>query len=182
MCRLAKEYAIKFLQINRPNFELDNISDYLLSDDETILISLLAIIYRDLEGLPKALEIWLKLKQNYEKNYKLKTPNMAHRDLLTNIALAYKHLERWEDCLQAAEEGMDMSLNNHDMRTYSRHLHLKGWSLLKLGRKDEGQVMYKKFLMFAYVLDGYAAMKFETDKKEYLAEFGDKLDLSLAWD
>ena len=177
----AKAHALACLRINRPDFEVEKITDYYLSDDECILISLLAIIIKDLEGLPKALEIWLALKQNYEKNYKLNNFTQAYRDLCTNIAMAFKHLERFEECLKAAEEGITQSLSYHDMRTYSRYLYLKGWSLLKLGRTEEGEEVYKKFLLFAYVVDGYAAINFETVKKEYTEAFHNQLELSAPW-
>ena len=39
---------------------------------------------------------------------------------------------------------------------------------MKLGKKEEGRELYKKFLMFAYVLDGYCAINFETVRKEFV--------------
>jgi len=76
---------------------------------------------------------------------------------------------------------MKMALDFHDMKAYSRYLHLKGWCLLKLGQREEGEKWYKKFFHFAYALDGYAAISFETVKKEYEEVFGGKLDLCLEW-
>ena len=42
---------------------------------------------------------------------------------------------------------------------------------MKLGQKDEGRQLYKKFLMLAYVLDGHMAICFKTVRKEYEDEF-----------
>ena len=47
---------------------------------------------------------------------------------------------------------------------------------MKLGCVEEGKEQYKKFLMFAYIVDGYAAVNFETVKKEYADNFGDRLN------
>jgi transcriptional regulator with XRE-family HTH domain len=182
--QLALKYIMECLECNRPGFDIDKIPDYYLAMDEYLIINLLAIAYRDLEGLPKAIEIWQKLKVNYERSYTLQNQvynNQAYRDLVSNIALALKHSERYDECLQTVEEGMNMALTQHDMRAYSRFLHQRAWCLLKLGRKDEGEEWYKKFLMFAYVLDGYAAINFDAVKKEYKDTFGGTLKLSVDW-
>jgi len=52
---------------------------------------------------------------------------------------------------------------------------------MKLGQEEEGKELYKKFQMFAYVLDGYAAIDFAIVKKEYEDLFGGKLDLTAPW-
>jgi tetratricopeptide (TPR) repeat protein len=153
-----------------------------LSHDEFLFINLISIAYKDLYGISKAIEIWQKLKTNYEKNYMATVgENIAYRDLLVNIAIALKQSERFEECLSLVEDGMAIALKYHDMRSYSRYLYQKAWCLLKLGNKKEGEELYKKFLMFAYTLDGYANISFETVKKEYEDVFGGKLDLSISW-
>jgi len=170
--------------MNRADFETDKIPDYFLAPDEFILINMLAVAYKELEGLPKAIEIWLKLKANYQKNYTVNIQTFNHpayRDLTANIALALLHSLRFAECLDVAEENAVMALQQHDMKTYSRCLHQKAFCLMKLGRTDEGKEWYKKFLMFAYALDGYAAINFETVKKEYTDNFGEPLELSVGW-
>ncbi len=180
--KLAVQYILEYIKQQRPDFKEDNIADYFLSHDEFLMINLLAIAYRDLYGIPKAIEIWRRLKANYERNYTVDIgKNEAYRILLSNIALALKHSECFEECLQAVDEGMALALKYHDMKAYSRYLHQRAWCLLKLGNKQEGSEAYKKFLMFAYVLDGYANMHFNVVKKEYEDVFGDSLDLSIPW-
>lgn len=179
---LALKYTLECIALQRPDFEIDKIPDYFLSHDEFVFVNLIAIAHKDLYGLPKAIEIWQKLKANYEKNYTATIgENIAYRDLMMNIAIALKQSERFEECLAVAEEGMSIALKYHDMRSYSRYLYQKAWCLLKLGNKHEGEEQYKKFLMFAYVLNGYANINFETVKKEYGDVFGGTLDLSITW-
>jgi DNA-binding XRE family transcriptional regulator len=180
--KLALEYTLEAIKLQRPDFETEKIAGYFLSNDEFLLINLLAVIYRDLYGIPEAIEIWRLLKANYERNYTVDLgKNEAYRILLSNIALALKHAERFDECLQAVDEGMALALKYHDMKAHSRYLHQRAWCLLKLGNKQEGEEAYKKFLMFAYVLDGYANIDFQTVKKEYEDVFGGKLNLAIEW-
>jgi tetratricopeptide (TPR) repeat protein len=179
---LAVKYATECLKKNRPDFDIEKIPDYFLSSDELVLISLLAMAYKELEGLPTAIDIWQKLRANYEKNYKAEvTADLAYRDLLSNITLALRHAGRFEECLEMAEKGLALSLAYHDMRAYSRYLHQKAWCLMKLGRRQEGEEWYVKFLLFAYVLDGYAAINFQTVVKEYQDTFGGELRFEMTF-
>jgi transcriptional regulator with XRE-family HTH domain len=180
--KLAVQYILEYIKLQRPDFDVNNIADYFLSPDEYQMINLLAIVYRDLYGIPEALVIWRGLKANYERSHTVNLGvNESYTVLLSNIALALKHMESYEECLLAVDEGMTQALKYHDMRAYSRYLHQRAWCLLKLGNKEEGEEAYKKFLMFAYVLDGYAGIDFKTVKKEYEDVFGGKLELAVEW-
>ena len=179
---LSLKCIMECLHNTRPNFDISEIPNYFLGPEEYPLINQLAIAYKELEGLPKAIEVWQLLKANYEKHYAVNIHiNTAYRDLCVNIALALKHSERYEECLEIVEENTKLALQHHDMRIYSRCLHQKAFGLMKLGREEEGKDVYKKFLMFAYVLDGYAAIDFAIVKKEYEDLFGGKLDLTAPW-
>ena len=60
----------------------------------------------------------------------------------------------------------------HDMRSFSRLLYQRVYCMMKPRQKEEGRKLYKKFLMFAYVLDGYASISYETVRKEFVDTFG----------
>ena len=163
------------LKHHRPDFDLDLISGYFLSHDEKLIINNIAIIYKELKGLPAALEIWLKLKENHNRDYMSSINDVSYTNLVMNIAIAQKLLGRWDDCLEIAKEGYADSMTRHDMRSFSRFLYQKAFCLMKLGKKEEGRALYKKFLMFAYVLDGYCAINFETVRKEFVDTFGEEV-------
>ena len=171
---LAMKCTLDCLRHRRPDFEIDKINEYFLSHDEFLLVNNLAIISRELEGLPAALDIWLKLKENHDRNYSLNPKDdNAYRVLVMNIAIALKLSKRYEECLKIATEGYDKSLAHNDLKSFSRFLYQRAFCLMKLGQKEEGKALYKKFLMFAYVMDGYANICFKTVMKEYEDEFGE---------
>ena len=178
---LAMKYVLEALRFRRPDFAVDDIPNYFLAHDEFLLINTMAVIVRDLEGLPAAIEIWQKLKDNYDRDYAFLTKdNIAYNSIVMNIALALKMCGRYEECLSRAEEGYKISLEQHDMRSFSRYLYLRAFCKMKLGQRDEGRALYKRFLMLAYVLDRYARISFDTVKKEYEDEFSEASPVDLA--
>lgn len=176
------ECATECIKINRPDFDIDKLADYFLSPDELTLLNMIAIAYAEIEGMSRAIEIWFMLKANYEKQYNLSVhENPRYRELVLNICVGLKNAERFEECLAIAEEGLKSALANNEMRTHIIYFRQKAWCLMKLGRADEGRELYKKFLMLAYVMDGYASVSFEMGKKEYEDTFGEQLELCAQW-
>jgi len=142
----------------------------------------MAVAYSEIEGIGRAIEIWFMLKSNYEKPYNIRVhENPRYRELVLNICTALKKAERFEECLCLAEEGLKSTLANSEMRTYIIYFYQKAWCLMKLGRTEEGKSIYKKFLLLAYAMDGYASVSFEGAKKEYEETFGEQLDLGVEW-
>jgi tetratricopeptide (TPR) repeat protein len=178
----ARDHALECIKLNRPDFDLDKIPDYFLSHDELLLLNMMAVAYAEIEGIDKAIEIWFALKQNYEKQYNINAQeNPRYREIVLNICVGLKNAERFEECLAIAEEGLKEALIHHEMRTHIIYFKQKAWCLMKLGRKEEGRELYKKFLMLAHIMDGYATVSFEVGKKEYEDTFGERLDLSVEW-
>ena len=181
----AREYAIEALKINRPNFDLEKIGEYFLTQGEFAIISTLATTYGYANDLATEVDILAKLKVNYEKNHKIVIADLAITDfysmLLTNIGINYKLLERWEECLQQAISNMDFYIKSNDIRLYCRAIYQRAYSLMKLGKTAEGKEYYKKFFMLAHVLDGEFAINFAVVKKEYEEVFGGQVDIAVAW-
>ena len=185
----AREYAAKAIKLYRSNFDLSKIEDYFLTLREYNLISTLATTYGYLDDLPKEIEILDKLKINFEKNQKIIIEsrgqnlniNTFYAGLLTNIAINYKLLGMWEECLIQSTKNMETFLKYNDIRLYARAIYQRAYSLMKLGHKDEGRYYYNKFFMLAYILDGYAAINFAVVKKEYEEVFGETMDIKVDW-
>ncbi|MCL1994855.1 MAG: helix-turn-helix domain-containing protein [Defluviitaleaceae bacterium] len=181
----AREYAIKALKLKRADFDLAKIDTYFLTIREYSIISALATTYGYLDDLPKEVEILDKLKANYEKNHKIVMGgsglNTFYATLLTNISINYKLLGMWEQCLQHATQNMEIFLKHNNVILYTRAIYQRAYSLMKLGRTDEGKEYYNKFFMLAYVLDGYAAINFAVVKKEYEDVFGGIMDIRAEW-
>ncbi|MCL2189374.1 MAG: helix-turn-helix transcriptional regulator [Defluviitaleaceae bacterium] len=174
--------AMECLSLTRDDFDINKIPEYFLSLDELMTLNMVALAYADIEGINKAIEIWFKLKENYEKQFNIgvhETPR--YRELVLNICVALRNAERYEECLTLAEEGLKNALTHHEMRTHLIFYRQKAWCLMKLGREEEGREWYKKFIMLAYVMNGYATVSYDLAKQEYEATFGEQLDLSLTW-
>jgi len=180
----AVQLAMECLKLTRPNFEIDKIPEYFLAMHEMITINTLASAYFELEGAVKSVEIIQSLKQNMEKNY-FATTDIRHdkryKVLLGNLILDLSYTEQHDKCLQLSEEALELAKVTSDLRLYSMCLEGAAYSLTKLGRKCEGEALYKKFMLFAFVLDGYQNLDFAFIKKSYEEEFNKKLDLSVEW-
>ena len=185
----AREYATKAIKLYRPTFDLNKIDSYFLTMREYQLINTLATTYGYLNDLPKEIEILNTLKINFEKNQKniieIKglNPNINafYSGLLTNIAINYKLLGMWEECLTQSIKNMEIFLKCNDIRLYARAIYQRSYSLMKLDKKEEGRHYYNKFFMLAYVLDGFSGINFAVVKKEYEEVFGETMEIRVDW-
>ncbi|MCL2286274.1 MAG: helix-turn-helix domain-containing protein [Firmicutes bacterium] len=176
------KYITECIKLNRPDFDIDKISQYFLSPEELQLINLMAVAYNASEETTKAIEILLKLKDSYEEQYMVNVfDNRQYRLLLLNIAGALNDAGRHEECLKASEEGLECALIHSEMISCLIYFRQKAISLMKLGREEEGREEGQKFLMLAYVMGKHAAVSFEDAKKECEKIFGSKIELIPKW-
>ena len=184
----ARDYTIQAIKLFRPDFDLDKIVTYFLTEREYSLLNTLAITYGELGDWEKQLEIMKNLKTSLETHSKIiieyfgqRHVNKTYRALRLNIDIASASLGRWEECVQIATENMEFFLKYNDINLYARSIYRRAFSLLKLGRTEEGNEYYKKFFMLAYVLDGNFSLNFDFVKKQYEELFGGQLEISAAW-
>lgn len=178
---LAQELIEKVLKLRRPDFSLDKIEGYYLTFDEFLHLNTLATCIVQTRGLEEALGFWQRLKACYEKHYSAGRANayanqqarVAYGNLVMNIAIALKLLGRHEECLAVAEEQCGGAIRNNKMMEFSRYLYQRAFCLMKLGRRDEGRPLYRKFFGLADALDGHYNISLETVKKEYEEQFGE---------
>jgi len=182
---LSVACAMEAIKITRPDFLLDKIPDYFLASHEYYLINTVAIAYLAMDKKTEALHIWGKLKENTEKNYSEDLNDMSnkwYKMLLTNITIMLMKAELYEQCLQMADEGLaNAKMEDPSITRFQNYIFCKAYSLLKLGREDEGRELYKKMLLFVHVIDGTWGLSFSSLKNDYEKEFGGQLDLSVAW-
>ena len=180
----ALGYQIEEMKLHRPDFDINNVNDYFLSAEEIAILSNMVTPYQQLEGQEKGIEILeaiiFILERDYSNNIRGNGLNHLYFGNLINLCSAYKKTERWDDCITTAEKVMKYYVGDLDTLQYAYSLHYKAFSLLKLGKKDEGEALYKKFLLYVYIFEGYAKLGSEY-KEEFVKEFGYKLDLSVEW-
>ena len=181
----AREYVTKAILLYRKDFDLEKIETYYLTVREYSLISTLATTYGDDNDLAKEVAILAKLKANYEAHQQIIVENFAvntfYTGLLTNIGINYKLLGMWEECLAHATTNMEFYIKYNDVKLYARAIYQRAYSLMKLGRIDEGKYYYNRFFMLAYVLHGEYAINFDIVKKEYEEVFGGTVDEKVEW-
>jgi len=181
---LAVKYAVEYLKLARPDFEIDKIQDYFLATHEVSTLNALAIAYVKLDGPVRALEIMQKTKQSIEKNYHgHKNLRLEHtyKVLIGNIITGLNKAGQYEACLDLANECLDNSMFGGDVLFQQQCLNCKAKALMHLGQKAEGEELYKKVLLASYGLDGYGGINFAEGKKYYEDTFGGELDLSVEW-
>ena len=186
-----RTYAIiyEILNILRPGFQLEKIGDYYLSQLETATLQNLSVHYalhkndwnkgiELLEKVTKALEVKYVKITGFGKWY--------YRNMLGFLCMFYLQAGRFQDALETAENCIGFFFDGY-LATVSpapcfyRGMCVKAASLIKLGRKEEGEEQYKKFLMLSYVLDGFLGESFDAHVKAAEEVLGSPIDLSIPW-
>lgn len=179
---LSIKNALEYMQIIRPGFEIEKITDYFLSGREMKMINTIATAYKHSGEGARAIEIRQMLKANLEKKHmKESYENERYLDLTSNIAHSLMTENRLDECIKTCDEGIAAALSHHDTRVYMRLIGYKARSLMLLGKTAEGEPLYKKYLHYAYAMDGYARIDFAFEKEEFEEIFGRTLNLDLPW-
>jgi len=183
---LALKYVMEAIKENRPDFDINEIQNYFLSEKERAIITTLGTIHGELGDLEKSIKIIAKLIKSYEKNYSTmdEVIRVNYCTQFVNLAATYAALEQYEKCLEAADKGLavaqgfDMAINH-----YMYSLCNKAYALISLGRKDEGYLLYKRYFLYIYSLgkEQHPGIDFDMLKQEFEKTTGDKLDLSVPW-
>ena len=162
------------LRLTRKNFDEDKIDTYILSEREILCINVMAIAYDRLSGLEKTLSIFQKLKMSLDKNYMGdKWKNDFYRILLSNTARVLRYTGRHSECVELCDEGIAQSRQYSDMSLYPKFMANKGFSLLHLGREQEGNELLVQLCCF-YTGIGMPET-IEDMRTRYEGEFGKPL-------
>jgi len=182
---LAFKYSMEYIRLFRPNFEIEKIPDYFLSDNDIKAINRLATAYNSSGDNEKAIAIRYMLLENFEKNYKVDIENSL-RDTyiftISNIARALvEEVGRYEESIQMVDKGMEMLKGSENVKAYIRLLYHKAYALMYLNRTQEGEEHFKRCLMFSYALGESAPsdMKVEYHKDYFKKIFGYELGLTI---
>jgi len=182
---LAFKYSWEYIRLFRPDFEIDKIPDYFLSDNDIKAINRLATVYNSSGDTKKAVAIRYMLLENFEKNYKVNTEN-SMRDTyiytISNIARALvEELGQYEEGIEMVEKGMEMLKGTENIKAYIRLLYHKAYALMYLGRKQEGEEAFKRCFMFSYAMGDSAPLDMKVDyHKQYFKKiFGYDLEIAL---
>ena len=183
---LAIKYSMEYLKIFRPNFEIEKIPDYFLSDSEINIINNIATAYIHSGNAEKSLEIRYMLMENIEKHYTaniysfvLRTYHTIIKDIAKTLV---EEVGRYEECIQIAEKGMDIIKNAHHTNLYIHFAWYKGTALMHLGRKQESEDVFKRCIAYSFAMGKNipAGMTVDYLKSDFEKKFGYKLDLFIS--
>jgi DNA-binding XRE family transcriptional regulator len=183
---LSNQYALEDLKIGRPDFDIEKITDYYLTSNEVQAIADLLNNYGYAGDYDKAITLRMKLIENYEQRNQL-VEHIARTLYISEILnLTYNLYEakRYGECIEWADKGLAFALG--DIFTVSRYMRVlknKAKAQIRLGQKEEGDLLMKRYLFFAYGVgeNGDANVSYEVTKKDFEENFRYRLDLSLPW-
>ena len=182
--KLGIEFSVEAIKLSRPDFEIEKIPAYFLASHEFMKLNTIAIAYEAMGEKSKALDIMRNLKANAERNYSVEAPgipNKWYNILLSNMTSFLQRNGQYEECIKAAEEGMEMVMkHDKNITHYQNYMFNKAICLKKLGHIQEGKELYKKALLIVYALDGVLTFDFTEDKAIGEELFGEPLDLSVS--
>ncbi|MCL2187796.1 MAG: helix-turn-helix transcriptional regulator [Defluviitaleaceae bacterium] len=180
--------ALAYLEYTRANFDVDKITTYFLATHEYEMLNYLATAYTWLDKKDTAVKIWMDMKKNAEKQYTLSTGGLPqsvtlqYRNMLVHLGEALNRMERFEESLKIAEEGLaSYNFSHHSPVSYVQYQIIKATALRSLNRVEESRELSKRVLLTMYIFDGYGGIDFALNKKEYEEQYGETLDLSVPW-
>ena len=163
-----RQMLMQALDMTHPNFDLEKIERCLLSIEDMKSLNQIAITYSETGERRFAIRIYEQLLR-YTKRRLFN--NEALFSVLPMLCYNYSRLlgreRRYEECIEIAQYGYDISLKYDKARLLGGLLLNIGYSLEKLGRKEES-MKYLKASYHAYCLIGWE--KEAQNVKNYIKE------------
>lgn len=163
-----RQMLMQALDMTHPNFDLEKIERCLLSIEDMKSLNQIAITYSETGDRRFAIRIYEQLMK-YPRNRLFNnealltvTPMLCY-----NFSRLLGRERRYEECIEIAQYGYDISLKYDKARVLGGLLLNIGYSLEKLGRKEES-MKYLKASYYAYCLIGWE--KEAQNVKNYIKE------------
>ena len=179
--QIAMDIAIDVLCTSRPKFDISNFSDYYLTHDEMHTLFQIAVIYYRSKEYEKAVELYQALIDNYDKNYMSIIGADKQRFIWSrNMMAALYEMGRYQDCLDIIDRDMKNSTIANDIFLMAVFVKYKAFSLLKLGKAEEGDEWFKKYACLAYgIVEATTSPPMAKVYEEYKQLTGKEFELRL---
>ena len=110
---------------------------------------------------------------------------MLHIETISQLAEALLHSKSYDECITECNNVIELSVGlDISVRQCMNAKSYKAIALNHLGKKEEAEVLYKKYLLYCWAVTGCIFTTnffFEDGKKRWEDEFGYQLELSLPW-
>lgn len=163
-----RQMLMQALDMTHPNFDLEKIERCLLSIEDMKSLNQIAITYSETGERRFAIRIYEQLMK-YPRNRLFNNEALLSVTplLCYNFSRLLGKERRYEECIEIAQYGYDISLKYDKARLLGGLLLNIGYSLEKLGRKEES-MKYLKASYHAYCLIGWE--KEAQNVKNYIKE------------
>ncbi len=142
-------YAVEALKMTKPSFDENMIDSYILSIDEIKLVNTIAAAYGVKSNLEKSTKILLKLKVSMDKNYLEEDQKYKiYLHLLQNLTKNLGLLKRYNENISFCDHGINLSKLHRDSFFTPYFIFNKAYSLLYLGKKEEGIALVNEAYAF----------------------------------
>jgi len=183
----ALDCAIQCLQVSRPDFAVDKIPEYFLSPDEVTTLLNMGVIYSNLSaeeggGVEMGIKVLELTLDNMKKNFFSVVSHENYMlNFMSNLCFWLNNSEQFEKALVLCDEAIALAMKRVNITVYINFLGFKAQALANTGNMEEADELYKKAILFRYVMDGQGDWDFNDAKQIYETSFGKKLDLSVPW-
>jgi len=183
------EASIESIKMNRPDFDIEKIEEYSLTNSELALLDSIASVYANMQDIEKSIKILRKVVEYYEKTLKYMRigvlGTMAYAATVTNFADVLLKAKAYEECIDECDKVIKLTTGlDYATRSRIKAVECKAFAFTHLGKKEEGEILYKKHLFYYWAISGYMDVTntiFDKEKERWEEAFGYKLDLSLPW-
>lgn len=155
-----------------PNFNIDIIEEYLLSQEEIVIISNIALTLRELGEKEKALCILTRLKKYLE------SPRFDYEEKVRTYPVIVYNLSKWQgmegmtlECIATTQKGIDFCVK-HDIASILAYLLFnKGYALMQI---KSTELALESIKQSYYILIATNQIVAANRTKDYVKEhFGD---------
>ncbi|MDR2166951.1 MAG: helix-turn-helix transcriptional regulator [Clostridiales bacterium] len=134
----VREMLVEALKITIPEYSTKYIEDYFLSKQDHRVLNMMAVIYRGEGDVDKALDIWYRLKRNYEKHCICKVEmGRKYPSLALNLASTLYKAQRREEAIEICDKGIESCKDTDFFRHLPVIIYVKAMCLYELGQKEE---------------------------------------------
>lgn len=150
------------LRITLPKFDIEHITDYILSKEEVQIINQIAITYTNEHLHKQSIPIFYELMKYVKKH--LRTLNQSHEWSPTVILITYNYASalyfdgRFADSLEIADLGLQCSIETHSSVYLGSLLYIKAQDLYHLNLIQESkQFFLQSYYVYRSINDSYCA-------------------------
>ncbi|BCN28841.1 helix-turn-helix domain-containing protein [Anaeromicropila herbilytica] len=129
---------LQAIKITIPNFNVNRLSNYLLTDEDIMIINNIALAYYNLDNKEEAIKLMYELIDYIEDRY-IDTKSKVEKLplILYNLSKWLGLEKRYEEAIDICNKGVEVCNKHGKLRCYGEIIYNKGYNLYELDRREE---------------------------------------------